>query len=69
MISLWSAFFCLSETLNKSFDKLRTNGKLLIPFVVSLSNHERNQLVQRFLSLCLCVSVVRGFIFHVRHGE
>jgi len=21
------------------------------------------------LSLCLCVSVVRGFIFHVRHGE
>ena len=54
------------ETLNKSFDKLRTNGKLLIPFVVSpstglrtgLSNallsevegHERNQLVQRFLN-------------------
>ena len=44
------------ETLNKYFDKLRTNGKLLIPFVVSLSNallskvegHERNQLVQRF---------------------
>jgi len=23
------------EPLNKSFDKLRTNGKLLIPFVVS----------------------------------
>ena len=44
------------ETLNKSFDKLRTNGKLLIPFVVSRelverSNHERNQLVQRFPSL------------------
>ena len=37
------------EMLNKSFDKLRTNGRLLIPFVVSLSNHERNQLVQRFL--------------------
>ncbi len=36
------------EALNKSFDKLRTNGNLLIPFVVSLSNHERNQLVQRF---------------------
>ncbi len=35
---------------NKSFDKLRTNGNLLIPFVVSLSNHERNQLVQRFPS-------------------
>ena len=45
------------ETLNKSFDKVRlrrepaerTNGKLLIPFVVSLSNHERNQFAQRFL--------------------
>jgi cytochrome c peroxidase len=32
---------------NKSFDKLRTNGDGLIPFVVSLSNHERNQLVQK----------------------
>jgi hypothetical protein len=36
----------LKEALNKSFDKLRTNGKILIPFVVSLSNHERNPLVQ-----------------------
>ncbi len=26
-----------------SFDRLRTNGKGLIPFVASLSNHERNQ--------------------------
>lgn len=34
------------EPLIKSFDKLRKNGKLLIPFVVSSSNHERNQLVQ-----------------------
>ena len=56
----------MRETLNKSFDKLRTNSKLLIPLVVSpstalrtgLSNallnevegHEQNQLVQRFLS-------------------
>ncbi len=39
---------CSRKTLNKSFDKLRTNGKFLISFVVSLSNHERNQLVQRF---------------------
>jgi hypothetical protein len=38
----------LKESLNKSFDKLRTNGKCLIPLVVSLSNHERNQLVQGF---------------------
>jgi hypothetical protein len=45
----------LKESLNKSFDKARlsfaegprTNGKSLIPFVVSLSKgHERNQLNQ-----------------------
>ena len=41
----------LKKTLNKSFDRLRTNGKLLIPFVVSLSNHERNPIIQRFLNL------------------
>ena len=44
------------ETLIKSFDKLRMNGNLLIPFVVSCelaeqSNHERNQINQRFPSL------------------
>jgi hypothetical protein len=27
------------KSLIKSFDRLRTNGHLLIPFVVSLSNH------------------------------
>ena len=27
----------------------RTNGAVLIPLVVSLSNHDRNQLVQVFL--------------------
>ena len=64
----------LRETLNKSFDKLRTNGKLLIPRVVSpatalrtcLSNallceaegHERNQLVQRFLGYLVPLAVV-----------
>jgi len=37
------------ETLNRSFDKPRTNDRLLIPFVVSLSNHERNQAVQHSL--------------------
>jgi len=36
------------EVLIKSFDRLRTSGKLLIPFVVSLSNHERNPFVRRF---------------------
>ena len=30
-----------------SFDRLRTNGKGMIPFVVNLSNHERNRLLQR----------------------
>jgi hypothetical protein len=38
------------EALIKSFDRFGTNGKLLIPFVVSLSNHEWNQFVQRFLN-------------------
>jgi hypothetical protein len=42
------------ETLIKSFDRLRANGNLLVPFVVSRelverSNHEWNQLVQEFL--------------------
>jgi hypothetical protein len=36
-----------SEHLIKSFDKLRTNGKLLIPVVVSLSNHTQIRLNQR----------------------
>jgi len=44
--------------LDKSFDKpvlskdegLRTNGKWLIPFVGSVSNHERNQLIQHLLN-------------------
>ena len=40
----------LNRLLNKSLDTLRTNGKLLIPFVVSLSNHIANQLVQLLLN-------------------
>ena len=41
------------EPLIKSFDRstgsrLRMNGNLLIPFVVSLSNHERNRINRRF---------------------
>jgi hypothetical protein len=47
----------LEETLNKSFDRpvlggaegLRTNGKWLISFVVSLSNHTARKRVQGFL--------------------
>jgi hypothetical protein len=40
----------LKESLIKSFDKLRMNGNLLIPFVVSLSNHEQNKINQHFPS-------------------
>ena len=47
----------IKKMLNKFFDtpvlskddRLRPKGKWLIPFVVSVSNHERNQLVQHFL--------------------
>jgi hypothetical protein len=39
----------LKDALIKSFDRLKTNGNVLIPFVVSLSSHERNPLVQSFL--------------------
>jgi hypothetical protein len=41
----WVTADVIKEALNKSFDKLRMNGKVLIPFAVSLSNHERNPLV------------------------
>jgi hypothetical protein len=41
----------IEETRNKSFDRLGTNGKELIPFVVSSSNHEWNQLTQNPLRL------------------
>ena len=49
----------LKEILNKSFDKLRTDGKALIAFVVSLyhrhflrlSHRERNLLVQNILKV------------------
>ena len=45
-------------SLIMSFDKLRTNGKVLIPFVVSRepverSNHEWNQLVQKLPKIML----------------
>ena len=38
------------EPLIKSFDRLRTNGIVLIPFVVSLSNHIQIRLDQRLFS-------------------
>ena len=39
----------LKETPIKSFDRLRTNGNLLIPFVVSLSNHFQIRFNRHFL--------------------
>ncbi len=48
------AAFSFRELLIKSFDRLRTNGNLLIPFVVSLSNHTQNRLNQSFLSIGIC---------------
>jgi hypothetical protein len=36
-----------SEGLIKSFDRLRTNGDSLVPFVVSLSNHRQIRLEER----------------------
>ncbi len=38
----------VKEGLIKSFDWLRTNGNLLNPFVVSLSNHRQIGFNQRF---------------------
>ena len=48
------------ESLIKSFDRLRTNGKVLIPLMVSLSNHNRNPLTQSFLNL-MALRQSRGF--------
>jgi hypothetical protein len=45
------------ESQISSFDKLSTNGKSLIPFVVSLSNHGRNLLIQCFPGFTLFGSV------------
>jgi hypothetical protein len=52
-IQLFVKMFLLviKEALNKSFDRLRMYVKELIPFVVSLSNHEWNQLIQGFLNV------------------
>ncbi len=49
----WHGRVCqtIKEGLIKSFDKLRTNGKYLIPFVVSLSNHSQIILNQRLLRM------------------
>ncbi|CAG7857279.1 hypothetical protein MCAMS1_02047 [biofilm metagenome] len=70
----------INESLIKSFDRLRTNGKGLIPFVVSLSNallnevegHRRNPLVQSFLGLLtiLCVLTLCNPAFAMmEHGN
>lgn len=37
-------YILIGRTLKMSFDKLRTNGAFSIPFVLSLSKHERSQI-------------------------
>ncbi len=57
------------KVINKSFGghrkrlwrKLRADGKILAPFVVSLSNHKRNQLVQGCLLLSCFVMLIVMF--------
>ena len=56
----------VKETLIKSFDRLRTNGKLLIPFVVSLSNHNLNALNQRILKYGLIAMALAGTGVHAQ---
>lgn len=41
----------IKEVLIKLFDKFKTNGNVLITFVMSLSSNEHNQHVQNFLKL------------------
>jgi hypothetical protein len=55
--------------LIKSFDKLRTNGEVFIPFRVSLSNHERNQLVQRFLKQVTQYGFVIQLVRHCKREQ
>ncbi len=50
-----------------SFDKLRMNGKWLISFVVSLSNHEGNQRVQRFLKQIFYVAYPKSEKTHLSY--
>ena len=55
----------IKKSMNESFDRLRTNGKLLIPFVVMLRlskhrNHERNPLIQHLprLAAAFCAVLI-----------
>jgi len=59
--------YLLKESLLMSFDKLRTNGNKLIPFMVRQAHHERNQLVQRRLKVITIVCLV--CLHPVRAGE
>ena len=55
----------LKATLNRPFDGLKANGMLLIPFVVSLSNHDRNLLLQRCLTSVPFASMVMVAVVRV----
>jgi copper chaperone NosL len=67
-----------NEYLILSFDRallsvaegLRTNGKVLIPFVVSLSNHEWNQLVLRLSKILLSLpALILLFSMNISYGD
>jgi hypothetical protein len=49
------------EALIRSFDKFRMNDKPLIHFVLSLSDHERNQLVQRPLTPITISALINAY--------
>src|SRR5690606_21005505 len=55
----------LKATLNRPFDGLKANGMSLIPFVVSLSNHDRNRLLQRCLTSVPFASMVMVAVVRV----
>jgi nitrous oxide reductase accessory protein NosL len=58
------------EPLIKSFDRLRTNGKSLIPFVVSLSNHEWNQPAQRLPGILPWLTLfILLFSMNISYGD
>ncbi|MGV8935096.1 MAG: hypothetical protein ACOH1I_10755 [Gallionellaceae bacterium] len=44
-------------SLRKPFDKLRANGNSMIPFVLSLSKHERSILAQRIPKWFWCIAL------------
>ena len=57
------------EPLIKSFDRLRTNGRLLHPFVVSLSNHTQKRLNQSCSNVWVLLAGLRSPLTMRRTAE